>query len=228
MAEDGGAETAADRTVEGASVEQDAEGDIGEQRPDNAADGDQAAVQNGGQSPSASAPTLDDLLKKSQEELANELLAALAKITDLEAYTSELDGVADSLQRQLEERKETDGTDPDERLAQKDKIIVSLQAEIDRMERELDGMESGDMDPGINYDALDKLDEELAKAKEMCLLKDAEIANLKAKEEALRRDADSVEHWREAAVQAQAEHRALQIDYETKVKSSRQIPQMRR
>ena len=173
-------------------------------------------------------PSMEELMAMSKEELAKELIDAKAKISDLEAYTSELDGVTDSLQRQLSERQEADAMDPDEKLALKDEVIRSLQTEIDRLERELGGMESADMDAGINYDALDKLDEELAQAKEQCLLKDAEIANLKAMEEAARRDADGAAHWREAAVQAQADHRQLQTEFETKDREAEDERKMRR
>ena len=109
------------------------------------------------------------------------------------------------------------GAGVEERLRAKDREIEALQAECDRMEREIVGMESADNDSAINYDALDKLDEELATAKEQLLLKDAEIARLKALEEAARREGDGAAQWRESAIQAQADHRSLKTEYEAKV-----------
>jgi chromosome segregation ATPase len=115
----------------------------------------QRSAGGGGGGGGAAGLPLDELMQQSQEDLAKELQAANAKIADLEAYTTELDSVTDSLQRQLEESK----ADPDARLEEKEKVIDALQAEIERMEREMGGQDSGDMDAAINYDALDKLDE---------------------------------------------------------------------
>ena len=179
----------------------------------------QEASQQRGAASGDAGPSLEDLAKGSPEELAKELQAAQAKIADLEAYTTELDGVTDSLQRQLEESK----ADPDVRLEEKEKVIEALQAEIERMEREMGGHESGDVESAINYDALDKLDEELAKAKEQCLLKDAEIARLQSLEEAARRESDGVAQWRESAIQAQADHRAIKTEYESKEREAEDV-----
>lgn len=181
--------------------------------------GTQAASQQRSAPSDGAGPPLDELMQQSQEDLARELQAANAKIADLEAYTTELDSVTDSLQRQLEESK----ADPDVRLEEKEKVIEALQSEIERMEREMGGQESGDVDAAINYDALDKLDEELAKAKEQCLLKDAEIARLQALEEAARRESDGAAQWRESAVQAQADHRALQTEYDSKEREAEDV-----
>jgi len=156
--------------------------------------------------------TLEEMMSMSIEELAKELLRAQGKISDLEIYTSELDGVTDSLQQQLEEAREENVGDP-----AKDKMIDALQAEIERMEQEMGGQESADNDSAINYDALDKLDDELAFAKEQCLIKDAEIARLKTLEEGARRDGDGAAQWRESAIQAQADHRAVKQEYDSKV-----------
>ena len=149
---------------------------------------------------------LEELLQMSTEELAKALHDANAKISDLEVYTTELDGSYTSLQRQLEEAKAESGMSGEERLQEKERVIAALRQEVERMEREMGGMEMGgpDNDSAIDYDALDKLDDELAKAKEQCLLKDAEIAQLKAMEEAARRDSDGAAQWRESAVQARS------------------------
>ena len=171
----------------------------------------------GGDGNSGGAASLEDMLQMSKEDLAKALQEAQAKIVDLEAYTTELDGVTDQLQRQLEGSKAEAGADVEERLRAKDREIEALQVECDRMEREIVGMESADNDSAINYDALDKLDDELATAKEQLLLKDAEIARLKALEEAARREGDGAAQWRESAIQAQADHRSLKSEYEAKV-----------
>lgn len=88
------------------------------------------------------------------------------------------------------------------------------------------GHDSGDN--AIEYDALDKLDEELAKAKEQCLLKDAEIARLKAMEEAARNESNSAVQWRESAIQAQSEHRSLKIEFDSKEREAEDERRMRR
>ena len=139
----------------------------------------------------------------STEDLARALHDANAKISDLEAYTSELDGSYTSLQRQLEEAKAENNMSGDEMLQEKERVIAALRKEVERMEREMSDMEGGaENESAIDYDALDKLDDELAKAKEQCLLRDAEIKQLKAMEEAARRDSDGAAQWRESAIQA--------------------------
>ena len=140
----------------------------------------------------------------STEDLARALHDANAKISDLEAYTTELDGSYTSLQRQLEEAKAENSMSGDERLQEKERVIAALRMEVERMEREMSDMEMGgaENESAIDYDALDKLDDELAKAKEQCLLRDAEIKQLKAMEEAARRDSDGAAQWRESAIQA--------------------------
>jgi predicted RNase H-like nuclease (RuvC/YqgF family) len=153
--------------------------------------------------PGRKAP-LQELLQMSTEDLARALHDANAKISDLEAYTTELDGSYTSLQRQLEEAKAENSMSGDERLQEKERVIAALRMEVERMEREMSDMEMGgaENESAIDYDALDKLDDELAKAKEQCLLRDAEIKQLKAMEEAARRDSDGAAQWRESAIQA--------------------------
>jgi hypothetical protein len=94
---------------------------------------EQATVSAEAEQATVSAPkTLEELLKMSHEGLAKELLEAHAKIVDLEAYTSSLDGMADSLQRQLEEAneklQEQEGAiSVDGRLQEKERVIDALQ-----------------------------------------------------------------------------------------------------
>ncbi|EKX41525.1 hypothetical protein GUITHDRAFT_112499 [Guillardia theta CCMP2712] len=160
------------------------------------------------------------------------------RMRELEEENEELRRRNEELEDEVQNLKGGLSSEYEDALRSKDVLIESLQAEIRRMEEELEeqlqlssNVEAGEQsDEGgeIPYDVLDRLDQELAKARDALLQKDLEIENLKQAGGASRVEDAAAARWKESSLMAQAEVQRYKADLDNKEREVEEERRMRR
>lgn len=160
------------------------------------------------------------------EQVKKELQEARKEISDLEAYSREVDNMTDDLQRQLKEKeKEIDALKRElEQNKQSGEISLDRQS---LNNQSLNSLEGG-REVEVPYDVLDRLDDELARAREQLLDKTAELEELQTRLDIVREQASHADTWKESAVQAQGENQKLREELERSERESEDERQIRR
>jgi chromosome segregation ATPase len=160
---------------------------------------------------------------------------------ELKRTQDELDMVKIKVETSQPHRMTIGGRDIEEVIEEKNKMIKSLEDELNRLEREHEDAlqrlndsvqpneDEESEDAGeIPYDVLDRLDDELAQAKQELLVKTEELKQSKENEATLRKRLDDALAWKEQALASQEDLTAARNALACKEKEVDEERQIRR
>jgi hypothetical protein len=186
-------------------------------------------------------------LKAERERYKRELEEADSKIEKLSSEVKLLEAELENKKKEIENKHaepslKIGGRDIEEVIEEKNRMIKSLEDELSRLEREhedalqrlddssqqREAPEEAEDAGEIPYDVLDRLDDELAGAKQELSLKIEELKMCQENESSLRKRLDEALEWKEQALASQQDLTAARNALASKEKEIEEERQIRR